>query len=399
MTEERAHALLGASSSHRWLNCTPSARLTDDIDDEGSVFAQEGTLAHSLAELELSRELKLIKKAEYNKKLKEIQADDLFAGDMPSEIEKYTNWVLEAYAAALATTKDALIFLEQRLDYSSWVPEGFGTGDCIIIADGVMEVIDLKYGKGVEVYAEDNTQMMLYALGALDAYSYIYDIDAVRMTVAQPRLDNFSSWEMTEADLIVWAETVLKPKAALAYEGLGSTLPGDWCRWCKVKATCRARLEQVEDWTKDFEIESDDEEGPEFAGPETLTDSEVAGILAWAEAVQKWAKEVQDYAFTQALKGVKFEGWKLVEGRSTRKYIDEEAVLSYLLSEGYSADQVAETKVLGITKMTKALGGAKNFDALVGKMVHKPEGKPTLVPEYDPRPELAGVENDFSFED
>ena len=206
-----------------------SARLTEHIEDTQSVYAAEGNLAHDLAELELKFQLKLITKNTYNKELKKIKANELYSEEMPDEVEKYTDFVFERLTEAQSHTADALIFLEQRLDFSKWVPEGFGTSDCIIVTERLMEVIDFKYGKGVEVYAENNPQMMLYALGALEEYGFIYDIEKVRMTIAQPRIDNFSTWEIAVEELESWAETELREKAQAAWEGKGECIAGDWC--------------------------------------------------------------------------------------------------------------------------------------------------------------------------
>jgi len=205
-----AHALLSASGTYRWLNCTPSARLTEKMEDTTSSYAEEGTLAHALGELLLKKELKLIKPKQFNQELKAIRENPMFFPDMEEEVEEYANYVMEAYNAALAKTKDALIFLEEQLDYSSYVPDGFGTSDCIIIADGEMEIIDLKFGKGVEVSPIDNPQLKLYALGAYEKYGFIYGIDKIKMTIAQVRLNNISSWDINVKMLQEWAENELK---------------------------------------------------------------------------------------------------------------------------------------------------------------------------------------------
>lgn len=381
-----AHALLSASGAHRWLNCTPSARLTEDLPDSSSVYAQEGTLAHELGELELQYQLNIIPKRTYNSRLKKIKANELYSEDMPDQVEKYTTYVFERLAEAKSHTEDALIFLEQRLDFSAYVPEGFGTGDCTIIADGALEIIDLKYGKGIEVYAEKNPQMMLYALGALEAYSFIYDIDTVRMTIAQPRLDNFSSWEISVSDLERWAKEELEPKAKLAWDGEGEAKAGDWCTFCKVKATCKARAE------KNLELA----EKYEYQDPNLLSNVDIADILRCADELQKWAKDVQDYALEQARDhGVKFDGWKLVEGRSNRKYTDEGFVHTALIEAGYTENQILkEPELLGITAMEKVVG-KKKFNELLADLVIKPQGKPTLVPESDKRQELNSAAADF----
>ena len=379
------HALLSASAAYRWLNCTPSARLTEKLEDTQSVYAAEGSLAHELAELELNLQLKNITKATYNKQLKKIKANELYSEEMPDEVEKYTTYVFERLAEAQSHTADALIFLEQRLDFSKWVPEGFGTGDCIIIADGTMEVTDLKYGKGVAVFAEENPQMMLYALGALEEYGFIYDIEKVRMTIAQPRLDNFSTWELSVNDLLAWAGGELTEKSKEAWEGAGTCKAGDWCMFCGVKATCKARAEAVLAISEQYQEQD----------PNLLSIDEIAEILHKAEEIQAWAKDVQDYALEQARDhGVKFKGWKLVEGRSNRKYTDEGEVATRLINEGLTEEEIYNKKIKGITEMEKTLG-KKKFSTLLKDLVIKPEGKPTLVVEGDKRPELNSAEKDF----
>lgn len=380
-----AHALLSASSAERWIHCTPSARLTEKIEDTGSVYAQEGTLAHSLAELELRYQLKLITQNTYNKELKQLKASELYTEDMPDQVEKYTEYVFERFAEAKSHTPDALIFLEQRLDFSKYVPEGFGTGDCIIIADGTMEIIDLKYGKGVEVTADNNAQMMLYALGALEEYNFIYDIDRVRMTIGQPRLNNFSTAEITVEELQEWATNIVIPAAEQAFKGDGEMSAGDWCKWCKVKSTCKTRAKAITDVAEKYELKD----------PNLMTNDEIAEILHKVDEIQAWAKDIQEYALNQARdNNIKYPGWKLVEGRSNRKYSDEDAVAGVLITEGMTEEQIFIKKLKGITDMEKALG-KKTFTNLLQDFIIKPPGKPTLVIESDKRPELNSVEADF----
>lgn len=381
-----AHALLSASAAERWLNCTPSARLTEKLEDTDSVYAQEGTLAHSLGELELRYMLKLITKNTYNKELKKIQENELYNEDMPDEVEKYTSYVFERLAEAKSHTPDTLIFLEQRLDFTKYVPEGFGTGDCIIIADKTLDIIDLKYGKGVEVYAENNPQMMLYALGAIEEYGFIYDVDQVRMTIAQPRLDNISSWQLPVNDLLKWANGELIQKAKEAYEGNGELVAGGWCKFCEVKAVCKARAEAVLNIGEKYELKD----------PNLLNTEEIAEILHKADEIQAWAKDLQNYALEQARdKNVKYPGWKLVEGRSVRKYSDDETVQTVLVKAGYEAEKILKKpELLGITDMEKLLG-KKQFNTLLQDYIIKPPGKPTLVVQSDKRPELNSVESDF----
>jgi len=381
-----SHAVLSASGSDRWLNCTPSARLTEKLVDISSVFAQEGTLAHSLGELELQLQLKQITKNTYNKLIKKIKSDELFSEDMPDQVEKYTGYVFERLAEAKSHTKDALIFLEQKLDFSKYVPEGFGTGDCIIIADGTMEIIDLKYGKGIEVSAEDNPQMKLYALGAIEEYGFIYDIDNVRMTIAQPRLNNISTWEINIKELEAWAMDELMVKAKAAWEGTGEFISGDWCKFCKVKATCKARAEAALNVAEQFELKD----------PNLLAIEEIAQILLKADELQSWAKDLQDYALEQARdSNIKYPGWKLVEGRSNRKYADDGFVHQTLTEAGYEETLILkEPELLGITAMEKVLG-KKMFNELLADFIVKPPGKPALVVASDKRTELNSIESDF----
>lgn len=375
---ERDHALLSASGAKRWATCTPSARLEDQFSEESSAYAEEGTLAHELGELILKRELERISPANFKKELKKIQANPLYANEMMDYCQGYADTVIERYMVALAKTPDAQLIIEERLDFSAWVPEGFGTGDILIVTDGMIEVIDLKYGKGVQVEAQENYQMRLYGLGAWSTYSVLYDIQSVNMTIIQPRLDHISTEELSAEELLTWGEEFIKPRAAIAFEGGGEFCAGDHCRFCKVKATCRARAEANLELAR-FEFES----------PALLSHDEIGEILAKADQLQQWAKDVQDSALDQAEKhGVKFPGWKLVEGRSNRKFTDEVAVAEMLLIEGYGEDKIYQPrKLFGITEMTKNLG-KKLFEEILGPYIEKPPGKPTLVTEDDKRPEL-----------
>ena len=360
------HALLSASSSHRWLNCPPSARLCEGYEDTGSEYAREGTDAHNLCEhkLRLALGMKSTDPTEglsfYNEEMEQCASD-------------YAAYVLELVAEAKKTCKDPVVLIEQRLDFSRFVAEGFGTGDCVIIADGTLEIVDYKHGKGVEVSAEENPQMMLYALGALELFDGIYDIDTVRMTIFQPRRENVSVCVMAKDDLLQWAHNELTYKAKLAYEGGGEFACGDWCRFCKAKAVCRKRAEY------NLELAKYD-----FAMPNTLEDAEIAAILEKADELAAWAADVKEFALQQALSGVKYDGFKVVEGRSNRKYTDENAVADAVKEAGYDP---YEPKLLGITAMEKLLG-KKQFAKLLSGLVEKPRGKPALVPESDKRQEM-----------
>lgn len=380
----RKHALLSASSAERWLNCTPSTRMAEHYEDTTSMYAQEGTLAHELGELLLQLEVKLVNEKKFNIDIKKIQENELFYEGMIDEVQEYVDYVIETYHAALAKTKDAQIFLEEKLDYSSYVPEGFGTGDCIIIADGEMEIIDLKFGKGVEVSPINNSQLKLYALGAYEKYGFIYGVEKITMTIAQVRLNNISSWTITSDMLEEWAEEELKPKAEVAYEGKGETIPGPWCTFCKVRNTCRARADMNLGVYEKYDH-----------NPKLLNEKEIAEILGHASSIQKWAKEMQDYALDEALRGTRYPGWKLVEGRSNRKIEDEETLASVLIGVGYEEDKIYKPKALeGITNLEKLIG-KKKFTEIAGDLIVKPPGKPTLVTADDKRAELDSVEEDF----
>ena len=275
---------------------------------------------------------------------------------------------------------DPVVLIEQRLDFSRFVEEGFGTGDCVIISDGTLSVVDYKHGVGVLVSAEDNPQMMCYALGALELFDGIYDIDTVSMTIYQPRRENVSTCVMTKEQLLEWAETVLVPTAKLAYAGEGEYKAGDHCQFCKAKAVCRKRAEyNLELARYDFEM------------PATLDTDEIAYILTKADELANWVSDVKEYALQQALSGTDYNGFKVVEGRSNRKYVNEEAVAQAAVDAGFDP---YEKKVLGITAMT-ALMGKKKFEEVLGGFIHKPSGKPVLVPLSDKRPSMNTAQDDF----
>ena len=374
---ERAHALLSASGSKRWMSCPPSAQLEQEFEEKTSEFALEGTFAHELSELSLMLYTGDITKQVFTRRLNKAKKDQFYSEEMADYVQVYVDLVIEKINEVKAKTKDAVVLLEQRLDFSAWVPEGFGTGDVVLIGDGTLEVIDLKYGKGVPVSAVDNPQMKLYALGAINQFGFLYDIETVKMTIVQPRLDSISTDEVKADKLLKWADETVKPLADMAIAGSGEMNAGEHCRFCRAKATCRARADENLKMAK-FE----------FQEPKLLSNDEIAEILIKADELQKWAKDVQDYAFEQAEKhGVKFPGWKLVEGRSVRKYIDEKEVATLLTTEGYQEDDIYTKKLLGITAMEKKVG-KKKFNELLKELVIKPNGKPTLVPESDKRTEL-----------
>lgn len=369
-----AHALLSASSAHRWIHCSPSARLEETVENTTSVFAEEGTFMHELGELKLSNYIGLIKESDYKKKLKVMHSSKFFNSEIEEAIETYVTFAIELIEATNQKCKDPIILLEQRLDFSKYVEGGFGTGDLVIVADGTLEIVDLKGGKGVAVSAECNPQMQLYALGALILFDCLYDIETVRMTICQPRMDNISTYELSTDELISWAENVLKPAAQLAWNGEGEFYPREYtCKFCKAKATCRARVE------KNLEIAKF-----EFRQTSLLSKDEITEILPQVDAISAWCKDVWAWAETKAIDGEKFEGFKIVEGRSNRTYSDEKAVIKKLTKAGYSEDEVFIKSLKGITALEKVLG-KKAFSEILDGMIIKPIGKHTLVPESDKR--------------
>ncbi len=372
----KGHAVLSASSSDRWLHCPPSARLCESIMDKGSDYAAEGTDAHSLCEHKLKSALG-------------IQSEDpteslnWYDAEMEDCASEYVSYIMELLAEVKKTCSDPIVLVEQRLDFSKYVPDGFGTGDCLVVGDGTLYVIDFKYGKGVEVSAENNPQMMCYSLGALELFDDIYDIDAVCMTIFQPRRGNISCFTISKDELLAWAETVLEPTAQLAYKGEGDFACGDWCRFCKVKTMCRARAEANLELAR-FE----------FKQPPLLADEDIEDILGKLDELTSWAEDIKDYALQAAVSGKHWRGYKLVEGRSNRRYTDESAVADAVTTAGYDP---YEKKLLGITAMTSMLGKSK-FNDILGELTYKPQGKPTLVPESDKRPAMTTIIEDFEEE-
>lgn len=369
----KGHALLSASSSERWLRCPPSARLCESYDDKGSNYAAEGTDAHELCEYMLRRALGLEAKD---------PTENLtwFNEEMADCASGYATYILEQVEAAKQNCSDPVVLIEQRVDFSRWVESGFGTADCIIIADGTLQICDYKHGLGVLVSAEKNPQMQCYAPGALELFDGIYDIDHVKMVIYQPRRDNISTYELSKDELYHWADEVLKPTADLAFAGDGNFLCGEWCGFCKAKHDCRARADANMELARyDFKL------------PPLLTDEEVEEILACVDDLVSWATDIKEYALQQAISGKEWNGWKLVEGRSNRRYTNETAVANTVSSAGFDP---YDHKVLGVTAMQKLLGKSR-FDELLAGYIEKPQGKPTLVPESDKRPVMNTAKNDF----
>lgn len=370
------HAILSASSSHRWLNCNPSARLELEFADRESEAAAEGTTAHALAEHKLRKALKMCSK----KPISRFDCDE-----MDAYTDAYVQFVLEALSEAKQNCSDPTVLIEQKLDFSCYVPDGFGTGDCIIAADKLLHIIDFKYGQGVLVNAEENPQMMLYALGALRLFDSLYDIKTVSMSIFQPRRENVSTWSISVKALSEWAENTLIPKALLAFSGEGEYHPGAWCQFCKAAVKCRARAEEKLQLAKH-----------EFAQPPLLTDADIEDILGRLDDLTKWANEIMAYAQDAAVNhGKQWHGYKLVESRTNRRYTDEDAVIKAAKASGYH--DIFKHSLIPITEMEKLMG-KKTFAEVLGAFVEKPQGKPTLVPASDKRPAITftGAENDFT---
>lgn len=375
---QRAHAKLSASGSAKWLVCTPSAHLEDQFLDEDTEFSAEGTFAHDVFAYRM--EVQLGQRPADTVVVDGFHAHKFWSQELSDYVQTTVEFAMERVEAARARCKDPVILVEQRLDFSPWVPEGFGTGDLVIITDGLVEVLDLKYGKGIPVSGIENSQMRLYGLGGYNALAHLYDITHVRTTVMQPRLDNWSSEELTVDELLAWAVNVVVPAATLAWEGDGPFVAGEHCSdgFCKARFNCKARMEQSMAIAKrEFSL----------LAPELLTTEQITAVLDKADEAIKWLKDVQDFAFKEAERGVQIPGWKLVEGRSNRKYANADAVATRLSEAGVPDAVMYERSLLGITAMEKAIG-KKKFAELLADLIEKPEGKPTLVRESDKRSAL-----------
>lgn len=365
----RKHAILSASSANRWLACPPSALLNAELPETTSDAAEEGTAAHALAEHKLLKALGM--------KTRRPRKNKWHDADMDEHTNDYAEFVLETLRDCQTVCPSAHPMIEQQLDFSKWVPDGFGTGDCVIVSEPDLWVIDFKYGKGVEVNSEGNPQMMLYALGAIDIYSALYDVEGVNMAIFQPRLGSISIAHMTRAELETWAEQTLKPTAELAISGGGEYAAGKWCQFCKIGATCRARAE------KNLELARMD-----FKPAPELSDAEIATVLTRIGELKKWSEKVEGYALDSAMKGKVFPGFKLVEGRSIRKITDDTEAAKRLTAAGLTEAEIYTKKLAGLTAFQKLLG-KERMNRVIGELITKPAGKPVLVPESDKRPPMA----------
>ena len=370
------HAILSASSSHRWLHCLPSARLELEFENTNGEAAKEGTAAHALSEHKLKKALRIRSK----RPTSEYDSDE-----MEECTDAYVDFIMEQVELARKSCTDPIVLIEQRLDFSCYVPDGFGTGDCVIISDDRLHIVDFKYGMGVLVDAEDNPQMKLYALGALEIYDSLYDIKEISMTIFQPRRENVSTWTVPVEELKAWAEEELKPKAAKAYQGEGEYMPGPRCTFCRASTRCRARADE------NLKLAQ-----MEFKMPPLLTDSEIEEVLTILPDLTKWANEITAYATDAAVNhGKEWHGFKVVEGRSVRKYKDENAVAEKAVISGYK--DIYRKSLIPMTEMQKLMGKTK-FEEILGNLIYKPPGKPTLVPNSDKRPAMnvADAKNEFN---
>ena len=375
------HALLSASGADRWMMCPPSARLEESEENKSSVYAREGTFAHNLSEFKLKKHLGEISKKDFNENLKFMKESEFYNKELENYVNQYVDFAIEK----INEHKKGIVFVEKRVDYSFICKGGFGTCDLLILDKDVIEVIDLKFGKGLKVDAKDNSQLRLYSLGTVDNFNFIFEANKVKMTIVQPRLDHISTDEIKIEELINWGEKEVKPKADLAFEGKGKFNPGDHCRFCRVKDKCRARADENMNLAKlDFKV-----------GP-LLTDIEIARVLKQTNELVKWAKDIEKYAYTEAVnKGKKWPGFKLVEGRRSRRYSNEVTIAKKLLEAGYEEKDIFSKSLLNLTKLEKELG-KKDFEEIIGSLIEIPPGKLKLVAEDDKRLEVkTSAEMDF----
>lgn len=372
MEDNKAHAILSASSAHKWLVCTPSARLEEQFPSKTSEYMQEGTLAHAIAEFKVrSYFLEPMTKATQTRRLNKFKKEEGFQDEMLEHTDTYLNFLKEE---ALKTNTRPFISVEQKVDFSSYVPEGFGTADCIMISGDTLHIIDFKYGKGVKVEAEDNPQMKLYSLGAISAYGLFYPLKNIKMSIVQPRIDNISSYEMLIEQLLEWGEKTVKPQAQKAFAGIGDYVQGEHCRFCRAKGACEFRAK--ENMKVIEKIENS------YNG--TITNDELGEMLTKTDGIEQWIKDIKAYALDLVLKGEQVKGWKAVEGKSNRKISDTDKAFEILEANGYEEALLYEKVPLTLTKLEKVVGKTKLAEA-IGDYIEKPKGAPTLVKESDKR--------------
>nr|DAQ36539.1 MAG TPA: Protein of unknown function (DUF2800) [Caudoviricetes sp.] len=369
------HALLSASGAHRWLHCTGSPLLEKDFPDSTSVYAQEGTLAHYLCELKLMAYTGEITKRKLTSMKNKLMKSELWQPEMDSTSEAYLDYIKDI---TMSYTVKPVILTEKKVDFSQYVPEGFGTADCLILAGDTLHVVDYKHGKGVVVDADHNPQMMLYALGAMSELSLLYRFKFVHMTIVQPRVNNISEFTMTADELREWGETVVKPKAEAAISGNGTFEAGDWCRFCRAKRQCKTRYESNDSLYPELSAQHD---------PRLITLDELGEYLRRGRDMAAWLEDMKEYALSESLAGADVPGWKAVEGRGSRAFTDTDEAVETLIKNGIDESVLYERRVLTLAQMEKAVG-KKAFGELVGDLVVKNPGKPTLVEESDKRPRI-----------
>jgi len=384
---QRKHALLSASGSDRWMSCTPSPRFEEEFpEQESSVYAEEGTLAHEFGDIDLRLYVGELSKKQHRFAVRKLKKHELYSEEeMLDEVAKYTEYVTLQFEEAKRLNSGAVLLVERKVDLTDYIENGFGTTDSTIISDGVLEVIDLKYGKGVQVSAEDNSQLKLYGLGSLKEHELLYDIHTVRLTIVQPRLNTISVWEISAEDLLDWAENEVLPRAQQAYAGEGELVAGDHCKWCRAKNRCPALAALHLELAK-----------LDFAEPEMLTDEQLIEIYEQTPQLVNWANSISAYILSEAINGKDWEGYKLVEGKSNRKWIYEEQAIEKLRELKHPDEKIINSKIKGIGDIEK-LVKKSNFQTLLGDFVEKPAGKPSLVPASDKREPyaLSSAKQDF----
>lgn len=371
MNDDKQHAILSASSAHKWLVCTPSARLEEQFPSKTSEYMREGTLAHAIAEFKArSYFLEPMSKATQTKKLNKLKKEDGFQEEMLEYTDTYLNFLKEE---ALQTKVKPFIAIEQKLDFSNYVPEGFGTADCIMLWGDTLHVIDFKYGKGVKVEADDNPQMKLYALGAINTYGMLYHIKFIKMSIVQPRIDHISSYDMPIELLLEWGEKIVKPQAQKAFAGIGEFVQGEHCRFCRAKGACEFRARENMKMIEEIQNNTG-----------VITNDELGDMLTNTDGIEQWIEDIKAYALELVLKGEKVKGWKAVEGKSNRKISDVDKAFEKLEANGYEEAILYEKTPLTLTKLEKVVGKTK-LSKLIGEYIEKPKGAPTLAKESDKR--------------
>lgn len=369
------HALLSASSAHRWLHCTEAPLLEKEFPDSTSTYAQEGTLAHELCELKLKKYTTVMAKGTYTKQHNKIMKSELWQNEMEETSERYLDYVK---SIMLACDVAPAVLIEKQVDFSQYVPGGFGTADCLILAGDTLHVVDYKHGKGVVVDADHNPQMMLYALGAMYELALVYRFKTVHMTIVQPRVNNISEFTMTADELTAWGESEVKPKANAAISGNGVFEAGDWCRFCRAKQQCKARYEANDALYPQLSTQHD---------ARLITLQELGEYLKRGRDMAAWLEDMKDYALSESLAGAEVPGWKAVEGRGSRAFTNTDDAVDVLVKNGIDESILYERRVLTLAQMEKAVG-KKAFTDLVGGLIVKNPGKPTLVEESDKRPRI-----------